>query len=148
MRKTLCGTNCEQCPSKDICKGCAETKGCPFGKQCYIAKYVLIGGEENYKAFKIGLINEINDLKVDGMEKVTELYPLVGSYVNLEYTLPNGSKVKFLNDDEVYLGAQVKNLYDTDGKSCYGVIARENFLLICEYEKNCKNPQIVIYKRR
>ncbi len=108
---------------------------------------ILTSGMENWLAFKKGLIDEINGLNIDGMETVTELYPLVGSFVNLEYPVPSGM-VKLLKDDEVYLGAQVKNLFDESGKSCFGVIARENFILICTYEENGANPEIVTYKRR
>ncbi len=147
MKESICGANCAECPSKEVCPGCAETKGCPFGKQCYVAKYILTGGMENWLAFKKGLMAEINGLNIDGMETVTELYPLVGSFVNLEYPIPGGT-VKFLKDDEVYLGAQVKNLFDESGKSCFGVIARENFILICTYGENGANPEIVTYKRR
>lgn len=148
MKKSLCGANCAECQSEKVCPGCAETNGSPFGKQCYIAKYILTGGTENYQAFKQGLIDEVNALKIDGMEKVTDLSPLVGSFVNLEYKLPNGENVKFLKDDEIYLGAQVKNLFDDSGKTCFGVIARESFILICTYGANCTDPEIVIYKRR
>lgn len=148
MKNSICGANCAECPSKESCRGCAETNGCPFGKQCYIAKYILTGGMENYQAFKNSLINEINALGIDGMEKVTELYPLVGSYVNLEYPLLNGEKVKFLKDDEVYLGAQVKNLFDDGGKTCFGVIARESFILICTYGENGAFPELILYKHR
>lgn len=148
MKKSICGANCAECPSKEACPGCAETNGCPFGKQCYIAKYILTGGMENYQAFKKGLIDEVNALSIDGMEKVTELYPLVGSYVNLEYPLLNGEKVKFLKDDEVYLGAQVKNLFDDEGKTCFGVIAREGFILICTYGENGAFPELILYKHR
>lgn len=147
MKESICGANCTKCPSKAACPGCAETMGCPFGKQCYVAKYILTGGMENWQAFKNGLIDEINGLNIEGMEKVTELYPLVGSFVNLEYPIPGGT-VKFLKDDEVYLGAQVKNLFDESGKSCFGVIARENFILICTYGEDGANPEIVTYKRR
>lgn len=147
MKESICGANCAECPSKEVCPGCAETNGCPFGKQCFVAKYILTGGMENWQAFKKGLIDEINGLNIDGMEKVTELYPLVGSFVNLEYPIPSGT-VKFLKDDEVYLGAQVKNLFDDSGKTCFGVMARENFILICTYEENGANPEIVTYKRR
>lgn len=147
-QKTYCGANCAECPTSENCKGCLETKGCPFGKQCFVANYVQISGEENFLAFKKRIIEEINALNVNGMEKVNDLYPLVGKYVNLEYSLPNGEKVKFLNDDEVYLGVQVKNLFDDDGKTCYGVVARESFILVCEYDENCVNSEIVIYKRR
>ncbi len=147
MKKSICGANCAECPLKQACAGCAETNGCSFVKQCYIAKYILLGGMENYRAFKKGLINEINALHIDGMEPVTELYPLVGKFVNLEYPVPGG-KVKFLKDDEMYLSAQVRNLFDESGKTCYGVIARENFILICTYGENGANPELVLYKRR
>lgn len=102
---------------------------------------------DHYQTFKNDLIEEINGLNIDGMESVTELYPLVGSFVNLEYPIPSGT-VRFLKDDEVYLGAQVKNLLDESDKTCFGVIARDNFILICTYEANGANPEIVIYKRR
>ncbi len=148
MKKSICGANCTECPSSAECKGCTETNGCPYGKQCFIAKYILTGGMENFQAFKQGLINEINALSVDGMERVAELYPLVGNFVNLEYPLPNGKTVKFLKDDEMYLGAQVKNLFDDTGRTCYGVIAREGFILVCEYGENCVGPEIVVFKRR
>lgn len=148
MKSSLCGANCNECPSNDNCKGCEETKGCPFGKQCHIAKYILTGGMENYLAFKKGLIDEINALGIEGMGKVCELYPLVGNFINLEYPMPNGKACKFLQDDEVYLGAQVENLFDDSKKSCYGVIAREGFILVCEYGENCENPELVLFKRR
>lgn len=147
MKKSICGANCAECPSKEACPGCTETNGCPFGKQCYIAKYILTGGMENYVEFKKGLIDEVNALHIDGMEEVRELYPLVGSFVNLEYPVPSGT-VKLLKDDEVYLGAQVKNLFDESGKTCFGVIARESFILICSYGENGTNPELVLYKHR
>ena len=148
MKESLCGANCAQCPSKEACPGCAETKGCPFGKQCFLGKYILDNGMETYLAFKRSLINEVNALHIEGMENVTELYPLVGSFVNLEYPLPNGKTVRFLCDDEVYLGTQVRDLRDDSGKTCFGVMARENFLLVCRYSENCTDPEIVIYKGR
>ncbi len=147
MKKSICGANCAQCPSKNQCKGCVETNGCPYGKQCFIAKCILTGGMESYSLFKNGLIDEINGLNIVGMEKVTELYPLVGHFVNLQYSLPSGEKVKFLRDDEIYLGAQVKNILG-DEKCCFGVVCRENFLLICRYDEGCTNVELVLYKTR
>lgn len=147
MKNSICGANCAECPSKEACPGCAETNGCPFGKQCFVAKYILTGGMENWNAFQQGLIDEVNALHIDGMESVAELYPLVGRFVNLEYPVPGGN-VKFLQDDEMYLGAQVRNLLDDSGKTCFGVIARESFLLVCEYGENGANPELVLYKRR
>lgn len=148
MKKGICDANCTECPSKDSCRGCAETNGCPFGKQCFVANYILTGGMEAYRAFKQGLIDEINALHIDGMEAVTELYPLVGNFVNLDYLLPSGDAVKFLKNDEVYLGAQVANLFDNSHKTCFGVIAREHFLLICTYGENGSDPELVVYQRR
>lgn len=148
MKKAICGAKCAECAYAKDCKGCAETKGCPFGKQCFIAKYILTGGLENYELFKKGIISEVNALGIGGMQKVTELYPLVGSFINLEYPMPNGKTIKLLSDDEVYLGAQVENLFDDSGKSCYGIIARESFIIVCEYGENCVNPELVVFKRR
>lgn len=148
MKKSICGANCTECPSKSTCPGCEETRGCPFGKQCFVAKYILVGGKEAYDAFKRELIDEINALSIPGMDEVTELYPLVGRFVNLEYPMPSGERVKLLHDDEIYLGAQVKCLFDDNGRTCFGVIARENFLLICEYGQNGTDPELVVYKRR
>ena len=148
MKGSICGANCAECPSKEICPGCAETNGCPFGKQCFVAKYILTGGMEQYQAFKKGLIEEINGLHIDGMETIAELYPLVGSFVNLEYTLPSGKAVKFLDDREIYLGAQAKNMFSDGQNPCFGVVARENFILICTYSVNGTNPELVLYKQR
>lgn len=147
MKRSLCGANCAECPSEKVCPGCAETNGCPFGKQCYLANYILTEGTENYLAFKKSLIDEINALHIAGMETVTELYALVGSFVNLDYPVAGGT-VKFLRDDEVYLGAQVKDLSDESGKSCFGVIAREDFILVCTYGENGANPELILFKRR
>lgn len=148
MKKSICGANCAECPSQKVCPGCAETGGCPFGKQCFVAESILTGGMDAWQAFKNQLIEEVNALAIAGMEPVTELYPLVGSFVNLEYPLPSGGRVKFLRDEEIYLGAQVSNLFDESKKTCFGVIARESFLLVCEYGENSADPKIVVYKRR
>lgn len=148
MEKSICGICCDKCPYQENCKGCTETGGCPFGKQCFVAKYILTGGMEQYVAFQEKLMEEINALQIPGMEKVTALFPLVGRYVNMAYPLPNGGTVQFLQDDEMYLGAQVKNLFDDSGKTCYGVVARENFILVCTYGENGVDPEIVVYRRR
>lgn len=148
MKESICGANCDECPSQKICKGCAETGGCPFGKQCFVARYIQTGGMEAWKAFKAGLISVINALQIDGMETVTELYPLLGNFVNLAYLLPSGERVKFLDNNEMYLGAQVSARFDDTHKTCYGVIAREHFLLVCTYMENCEDPMLILYQRR
>lgn len=148
MKRSLCGANCTDCPSAEACKGCAETNGCPYGKQCFIAEYILVGGTDEYIRFKQKLTDEINALNIDGMQKVTELYPLVGRFVNLEYRVPSGYAIKFLNDDEMYLGAQVSDLLDQSNKTCFGVIAREGFILICKYDEGGTDAELITYKRR
>lgn len=148
MKSSLCGANCAECPSKEACPGCVNANGRPFGKQCFVAKYILIGGMENYQTFKKGLIDEINALHIDGMETITELYPLIGSFVNLEYALPSGKSVKFLDDNEIYLGAQAKNVFHDGQNPCFGVVARENFILVCSYSINGTEPEVILYKQR
>ena len=149
--ESICGADCSNCGygKNNNCKGCKETNGCPFGKQCFVAKYILTGGKERYEAFKKELINEINSLNIPGMPKIKELNPLNGVFVNLSYTLPNGQNVQLLNNDEVYLGNQVESEFN-NGEiiRCFGILANLNFILVSEYGPNGDNPEIVIYKKR
>lgn len=99
-----------------------------------------------FDAFKQRLIEEINALHVEGMPKLTTLNALVGRYVNLEYTLPNGSIVKYLNDDATYLGNQLES--ERDAGRCFGIAANADFILICTYGANGEAPELVVYKKR
>lgn len=70
---------------------------------------------------------------------------LNGFFVNLKYPLANGQTVKLLEDQKVYLGNQIE-IPGSD--KCYGVVAEERFLLVCEYGCNGADPELVLYKRR
>jgi len=149
--KSICGANCDECGlyQNNKCQGCVETKGCPFGKKCWIAKYIEVGDMSSFEQFKKEIITEFNNLNIDGMPEIKELNPLHGEYVNLEYPLPNGTKVKLLNDNEAYLGNQVECLFNDDTtKRCFGLLANPAFLLVSEYGEGGSNPEIVIYKKR
>ena len=61
----------------------------------------------------------------------------------MEYTLPNGEKAKLLDDKQTYLGSQLER-----ETKCYGIAANMDFLLVCSYEENGENPELVIYKKR
>ncbi len=149
---SICGTDCcSNCTygKNNNCKGCRETNGCPFGKQCFVAKYILIGGFEKFKEIKTQLVNEINELNIQGMPKISDLSPLNGSFINLSYPLPNGEDVKFLSNDDIYLGTQVESEFNNDEIiRCYGIVANMSFILISEYGPNGDNPEIVLYKKR
>ena len=148
--ETLCGYKCEDCDLyNNKCKGCVETKHCPFGKKCWIGNYIEIGGKSSFDELKKQLISEINSLKIDGIPKIEELFVLRGEYINLEYELPNGNKVKYLDDKDFYLGNQVEcEFNDEENKKCYGIVCNTSFILVCEYGEDGVNPEIVIYKRR
>ena len=60
----------------------------------YWKRYDELSDNGQFEEFKKQLINEINTLHIDGLPRVNKLNALVGKYVNLEYTLPNGQKVK------------------------------------------------------
>ena len=60
----------------------------------YWKRYDELSDNGQFEEFKMQLINEINNLHIDGLPRVDKLNALVGKYVNLEYTLPNGQKVK------------------------------------------------------
>ena len=110
--------------------------------------YLEVGDRDSFTELKNNIISEFNSLKVEGMPKIEELYPLHGAFVNLEYPLPNGEKVKLLNDNEAYLGNQVEcEFNDGKVKRCYGLLANMTFLLVCEYGENGTNPEIIIYKK-
>jgi len=74
------------------------------------------------------------------------LNALVGSYVNLEYRLPNGTTVKFLDDNVTYLGNQLE--CEFGGDRCFGVIVNMDFILIATYGENSSDPELVMYKKR
>lgn len=112
----------------------------------YWKNYEKLGDNGQFEAFKKKLIEEINELHIEGLPKVEKLNALVGKYVNLEYTLPNGKKVKFLNDNKTYLGNQLE--CEFGGERCFGILADMSFLLICTYEKDGINPELVLYKHR
>lgn len=109
-------------------------------------KYSELGGEEGFEEFKRQLMDEFNALQIEGMPKVEQLNVLSGSFINLEYTLANGAKVKFLDDGATYLGNQLA--CEFGGERCFGIAANMQFLLVCTYEKDGVNPELVIYKRR
>lgn len=79
------------------------------------------------------------------MRQKRRMRRLNGFYVNLEYPLPNGQSVKLLEDNKVYLGNQIE--IQGSGR-CYGIVADEKYLLVCEYGCEGADPQIVVYKRR
>ena len=112
----------------------------------YWKKYKHLDGAEKFEEFKQQLISEFNDLHIDGMPKVEKLNALVGGYINLEYRLPNGQTVKFLDDNATYLGNQLE--CEFGGDRCFGIVANMDFLLVCTYEENAENPELVIYKKR
>ena len=112
----------------------------------YWKRYEELSDNGQFEMFKEQLIREINDLQIEGMPKVEKLNALVGSYVNLPYPLPSGANVKFLNDQTTYLGTQLE--CEFGGDRCFGVLANMDFIMICTYEADGENPELVLYKKR
>jgi transcriptional regulator with XRE-family HTH domain len=102
------------------------------------------GGE--FEAFKAKLIDELNALGIEEMPKVEKLNALVGKYVNLPYRLPSGESVRFLNDQTTYLGTQLEPEFG--GTRCFGVLANMDFLMVCTYEAEGKDPELLVYRKR
>ena len=136
---TYCGKNyCKKCDKLLACGGCEQCQGHPFGGSCVAER------NKDFPFLKRRLIDEINAFGIEGLA-VTDLNLLSGSYVNLPYPLANGSTVQFLKDNDIYLGNQVEQ---ADSDRCYGIVANEDFILICEYGCNGSDPEIDLYKRR
>lgn len=97
-------------------------------------------------ALKRELIAEINALRIEGMPRVERLNALVGRYVNLSYRLPGGMSAKFLDDQTTYLGNQLESALG--GGRRFGVLANKAFILVCTYENEGANPELILYKKR
>ena len=148
-----CGMNLEDCNISKETNGNFNEEYCQW---CYTdgdftldfwKQYIKIGGIEKFEEFKNQLIDELNTIMdIEGLPKIEKLNVLPGSFVNLEYRLPNGDMVKFLNDKESYLGSQLESEFG--GDRCFGIVANMDFLLVCTYEENGANPELVMYKKR
>jgi len=112
----------------------------------YWKNYKNLDDGGKFEQFKKQLIDEINALNIEGMPKVESLNALVGGYINLEYRLPNGKTVKFLDDGATYLGNQLE--CEFGGGRCFGIAANMDFILVCTYEENGENSELVVYKKR
>ncbi len=112
----------------------------------YWKRYAELSDGGQFDAFKKQLIDEINDLRIEGLPRVEKLNALVGQYVNLAYRLPSGETVRFLDDQATYLGNQLESEFG--GERRFGILASMDFILICTYEKEGENPELVLYKKR
>ena len=112
----------------------------------YWKHYEKLSDDGQFEAFKRQLIDEINALNIDGMPRVEKLTALVGSFVNLAYPLPCGMSAKFLDDGKTYLGAQLEPAFGGDRR--FGVVACMEFILVCTYEGDGVNPELVLYRKR
>ena len=143
---TICGANCENCGFRANCAGCAATCGHPFGGNCVAAEYIKVGGKEEYAAFKQKLLKEVNELlAANEIPSAEALYELPGSFVNLSYPLPNGETAKFLDDRNIYLGAQIEA---AGSEVCFGVVADMGFILVCSYGDGGSSPELLVYRKR
>lgn len=112
----------------------------------YWKHFEELSDQGEFERFKKQLIEEINALHIEGMPKLESLNALIGSYVNLEYRLPGGACVKFLDDRTTYLGNQLES--EDGGDRCFGVLANVDFILVCTYGCEGKDPELILYKKR
>lgn len=112
----------------------------------YWKRYEELSDDGQFEAFKKKLMEEINELHIEGMPKVEKLNALVGKYVNLAYRLPGGASVKFLDDQTTYLGNQLKSEFDRE--RCFGILANMDFIMVSTYEAEGTNPELLLYKKR
>lgn len=139
------------CAKHMVNENCSEAQARSYMKELlpkldYWKRYDELSDKGQFDEFKRKLMQEINDLHIEGLPKVEKLNALVGKYVNLEYRLPNGTMVKFLDDEKTYLGNQLESEFG--GNRCFGVIANMDFILVATYEAGGENPELVVYKKR
>lgn len=139
------------CAKQMVNENCSEAQARAYMKELlpkldYWKRYDELSDQGQFDAFKRKLMQEINNLHIEGLPEVEKLNALVGKYVNLEYRLPNGTMVKFLDDEKTYLGNQLESEFG--GERCFGVIAGMDFILVATYEAGGENPELVVYKKR
>ena len=140
---SICGIDCAKCDLNSTCMGCVETEGKPFGAECVVA-LCCHKGEDALCECKNKLIAAFNDLDIRDMEEVTDLNALKGSFVNIEYTLPGGQRVKFWDDNKIYFGNQ---LHKKGSDRCYGIVADEKYLMVAEYGDYGSDAEVVAFRR-
>ena len=139
------------CVPNMVKEGFSEDQARSYMKQIlpkldYWKRYEELSDHGEFEDFKKKLMEEINDLHIEGMPRVEALNALVGKYVNLEYRLPGGAVVKFLDDRTTYLGNQLES--EIKEGLCFGVLANMDFILVCTYENDGENPELLLYKKR
>ena len=145
METSICGMDCcEQCKRKEECGGCKKTDGHPFGGVCIAAECIKKGGFEAFNKAKRDLIDEFNTLGIKGLH-IDDLNLLNGFYVNLEYPISNGESIKLLCDNNIYWGNQIEI---ESSERCYGIVADNKYMLVCEYGCGGADPEIIMYKKR
>ena len=154
-----CQLVCECCGmplnDADISKEINGTFNEEYCKWCYCdgdftldfwKQYAELGGKEKFHEFKQQIINEFNTLlNIEGLPKVEDLNVLPGSFVNLEYRLPNGKYVKFLDDKATYLGNQLE--CEFGGDRCFGIVANMTFFLCALMKKMAKTQNLLFIKK-
>jgi len=146
-----CGMNLDDSTTSKEADGLFNEEYC---KWCYLDGEFTMDYWKRYAdldaagfaAFQEQIMAEFNALHIEGMPKVESLNILSGSFINLEYRLPNGIGIRFLDDDATYLGNQLE--CEFGGNRCFGIAANMDFLLVCTYEENGENPELVVYKKR
>lgn len=112
----------------------------------YWKRFDELSDKGQFEKFKKQLIEEINSFNIKGLPKLDKLNALVGSFVNLEYPLPSGIKVKFLNDQMTYLGNQLES--ETEKDRCFGILGCKEFILISSYGAQGSDPELILFRKR
>ena len=55
-------------------------------------------------------------------------------------------RVKFLDNQKTYLGNQLE--CEFGGERYFGVLASMDFVMVCTYDADLTNPELILYKKR
>ena len=96
------------------------------------------------RIWKGSLIAAFRALPIPELEELKELHELKGSFINLEYPLPGGQRVRLWDDNQIYLGNQ---LHKKGCDRCYGIAADDKYLMVSEYGENGSDAELVLFQR-
>ena len=113
----------------------------------YWKRYDELSDNGQFEEFKKQLMNEINDLHIDGLPRVDKLNALVGKYVNLEYQSAKWTKSKVLWMIRKLIW-EIKWSLNSEETGVLVFWQIWILFIICTYEKDGENPELLIYKKR
>ena len=145
---SYCGVDCSKCFKRSECNGCVVSGGKPFGGECVIAeccKQNNTNGECGCSfccrcRLKRRVLDEVRNCDIEELHVFNFIYEIPGTFINVDYTFPDGEVRKPFDVTKVYIWGQ----YKTPGRDrTYSIIADSENIWIADHEENGSDAYIM-----